>query len=66
MDTTLRKVIVLKIESVTEDNLKEMAADLTDKLAAKPHEIIFFDLDSVNVNQYANGKNFFKEISHRF
>jgi hypothetical protein len=56
----------IKIESISRDNLEEMADDLSSHLAERPSQIIFFDLDSVNVNHYANEKDFFKEIGRRF
>ncbi len=51
---------LLKIEEITKDNLKEMAEDLQDNLIEKPNEIIFYDLDEFNLNNYE--KNTFEQI----
>ncbi len=51
---------LLKIEEITKENLKEMAEDLQDNLIEKPNEIIFYDLDEFNLNNYE--KNTFEQI----
>lgn len=51
---------LLKIEEITKDDLKEMAEDLQENLIEKPNEIIFYDLDEFNLNNYE--KNTFKQI----
>lgn len=51
---------LLKIEEITTEDLKEMAEDLQDNLVEKPNEIIFYDLDEFNLNNYE--KNTFKQI----
>jgi hypothetical protein len=51
---------LLKIEEIKPKDLKEMAEDLQDHLVEKPNEIIFYDLDEFNLNNYE--KNTFKQI----
>ncbi|GAA3753135.1 hypothetical protein GCM10022422_43620 [Flavobacterium ginsengisoli] len=51
---------LLKIEEIKPEDLKEMAEDLQDHLVEKPNEIIFYDLDEFNLNNYE--KNTFKQI----
>lgn len=51
---------LLKIEEIKPEDLKEMAEDLQGHLAEKPNEIIFYDLDEFNLNNYE--KNIFKQI----
>ncbi|MET3027353.1 hypothetical protein ABXT06_11775 [Flavobacterium sp. UW10123] len=51
---------LLKIEEIKPEDLKEMAEDLQDHLVEKPNEIIFYDLDEFNLNNYE--KNIFKQI----
>lgn len=51
---------LLKIEEIKPEDLKEMAEDLQDNLVEKPNEIIFYDLDEFNLNNYE--KNTFKQI----
>lgn len=59
-----KKEDVVKIEEITESDLKEMATDLSDNLAQRPKEIIFYDLDELNFNNYE--KSFFKQVSACF
>jgi len=42
----------LKIESISEDNLIEMAKDIHTNTTEKPKEIIFYDLDELNLLHY--------------
>jgi len=51
---------LLKIEEIKTEDLKEMAEDLQENLLEKPNEIIFYDLDEFNLNNYE--KNTFKQI----
>ena len=55
---------VLKIESISKNDLLEMAADLDLNLKQTPKEIIFYDLDELNINNYE--KNIFQNISSCF
>ena len=51
---------LLKIEEIKAEDLKEMAEDLQDNLVEKPNEIIFYDLDEFNLNNYE--KNIFEQV----
>ena len=55
---------LLKIETVSSEDLKEMADDLNDNSPQKPNEIIFYDLDEFNIKNYE--KNIFKEVVSYF
>ena len=55
---------VLKIESISKTDLLEMADDLDDHLNRMPKEIIFYDLDELNIKNYE--KNIFKQVIARF
>lgn len=55
---------VLKIEEITKEHLKEMAEDLDENLPEKPNEIIFYDLDEFNLNNYE--KNIFEQVISKF
>lgn len=50
----------MKIEEIKAEDLKEMAEDLQDNLVEKPNEIIFYDLDEFNLNNYE--KNIFEQV----
>jgi hypothetical protein len=56
----------VKVESVSADNLLEMATDLEDELLQPPGEIIFYDLDAFNLNHYENEKDILEDVRHRF
>jgi len=56
----------IKIEFISFSDLNEMANDLNQKLKNKPKEIIFYDLDSLNLNRYSNENQFFKKIINHF
>ncbi|WP_281231613.1 hypothetical protein [Flavobacterium gelatinilyticum] len=51
---------LLKTESIQADDLKQMAGDLDKNTAQPPKEIIFYDLDEFNLNNYE--KNIFKQV----
>ena len=55
---------VLKIETVSSEDLKEMAEDLEDNSPRKPNEIIFYDLDEFNIKNHE--KNIFKQVVSYF
>ncbi|MTH17015.1 hypothetical protein GKZ88_15675 [Flavobacterium sp. LC2016-01] len=50
---------LLKMETISAENLKEMAEDLSENATQKPKEIIFYDLDEFNLKNYE--KNIFKQ-----
>jgi len=43
---------MIKMETVSEENLLEMASDLSENLKTHPSEIIFYDLDELNLKTY--------------
>jgi len=51
---------LLKIETISSEDLKEMANDLKDNLHQTPREIIFYDLDEFNIKNYE--KNIFEQV----
>ncbi|WP_243854730.1 hypothetical protein [Flavobacterium sp. 270] len=55
---------LLKIEAITEEDLKQMAEELDENTAQKPKEIIFYDLDEFNLKNYE--KNIFKQVISGF
>ena len=55
---------ILKIESISKNDLLEMSDDLERNLKQTPKEIIFYDLDKLNIKNYE--KNIFQNISSRF
>ena len=55
---------LIKIESVSEENIIEIATDLNSNLKQKPKEIILYDLDELNLKNY--GKDIFEKISDCF
>ncbi len=57
---------VVKIEAITKEDLLEMATDLAHELPQPPKEIIFYDLDTTNLNIYQYDDQLFKEIISRF
>lgn len=58
--TFYRKDDSVKIEAVSGADLKEMARDLKENSAANPKEIIFYDLDELNIKNYE--KTIFKQV----
>lgn len=55
---------LIKLETVSEVNLLEMASDLNENLKTHPTEIIFYDLDELNLTRYE--KDIFEKISAQF
>jgi hypothetical protein len=53
-----------KIEFVSAEQLMEIADHLKDKFKQEPKEIIYYDLDSINLQRY--DEKIFKEIGDRF
>lgn len=56
----------IKIESISFDNLLEMAEDLNENVKNSPKRVIFFDLDSINLNNYQHENQDFSKITRRF
>ncbi len=55
---------LLKIETISEKDLLQMANDLEENTNRNPKEIIFYDLDEFNLNNYEKG--FIEKIINRF
>ena len=55
----------IKIESISQEDLEDMADDISAKMAHKPIEIIFYDFDDFNLNHYPD-ENLFQKISTAF
>lgn len=62
--TFCKKNDCLKLESISSEDLIEMAADLQEHLASTPQEIIFYDLDQFNTKHYE--KSIFEQVIARF
>ena len=62
--TFYKKGDLLKLESITKNDLLEMANDLDDNMEVMPAEIIFFDLDEFNIRNYE--KDLFEQVVARF
>lgn len=62
--TFYKKNDLLKFETISTNDLLEMATDLKQNLKEVPTEIIFYDLDDININHYE--KNIFTQVSSRF
>lgn len=62
--TFYKKNDCLKLESISSDDLLEMAEDLEEHLPATPQEIIFYDLDEFNTKHYE--KSIFEQVIARF
>ena len=58
--TFYEKDDLLKTEAITAAALTEMAEDLNENSAQAPKEIIFYDLDEFNLNNYE--KNIFEQV----
>jgi hypothetical protein len=56
----------VKVETITADDLREMADDLAGELAHPPAEILFYDLDAFNLNHYSHEKDLLEDVSHAF
>jgi hypothetical protein len=54
----------IKIEYIKAEDLLQMAEDIKPNLSSWPSEIIFYDLDSLNLSRY--DKNIFKSVLDRF
>ncbi|MFN8259125.1 MAG: hypothetical protein U0W24_25775 [Bacteroidales bacterium] len=55
----------IKMERISHNDIIEMSEDLNKNLRKKPGEIIIYDLDSINLNQFKNeGKNFKKILDY--
>lgn len=55
----------IKIESISEQELREMITDLKQKIKRKPAEVIYYDLDKFNLKQFKH-EGVFEKISADF
>jgi hypothetical protein len=56
---------IIKIESISKGNLSEMIEQVDSNIKTAPEEIIYYDLDEINIKQY-NDESFFKKCNSRF
>ncbi len=56
----------IKIESVSSNDVQEIANDLRENLRISPSEVIFYDLDEFNLKNYTHENKFFEKISSTF
>lgn len=56
----------IKIEEISGSDLKQMALDIRKHLPYSPDEVVFFDLDEINIIRYGNEESFFKKVAHLF
>ncbi|WP_342155604.1 hypothetical protein [Joostella sp. CR20] len=55
---------IIKIEAIQKADLLEMVSDIEKYTVTPPNEIIYYDLDAINLKNYE--KNIFKEVSTSF
>ena len=65
MGLFFKKGDVIKVESISKDNLKQMINQLSENCASTPEEIIYYDLDENNLKQYTD-ESFFKKCNSWF
>jgi hypothetical protein len=56
----------IKIESVSREDLEEMANDLHEKIKETPTEVIFYDLDTFNLRAFEHDNPIFEKICSDF
>ena len=56
----------IKIEEISAKDLKQMVLDIRKRLPYSPDEVVFFDLDEINIKRYNNEESFFKKVAHHF
>ena len=56
----------IKIEQISGKDLLQMASDIRKRLPYTPEEIVFYDLDEMNIKRYTHEKGFFKKVAHHF
>jgi hypothetical protein len=66
MGLYFKKDDVIKIESVSEEDLKKMMHQLNQNLEKQPKEVIYYDLDEINIKQFDDDKSFFKKCNSWF
>ncbi len=66
MGLYFKKGDVIKIESISEDDLKNMMRQLSQNMKKQPEEVIYYDLDEINIKQFDDDKSFFKKCNNWF
>lgn len=61
-----KKGDLIKIETVEKADLLQMTTELKSELKAIPDEIIFYDLDSINLKPFSDENKFFQRICNSF
>ncbi len=56
----------IKIESINFEEITEMCNDLKTHLSITPKNLIFYDLDSINLKQFDHENQNFKTLTHHF
>jgi hypothetical protein len=56
----------IKVESVSSNDIREMAKDLSENIGKSPSEVIFYDLDDFNFKNYKHERKFFEKVSSIF
>lgn len=57
---------IVKIENISKENLKSMMGQLSQNMKEQPKEIIYYDLDEINLKQYGDDSSFFKKCNSWF
>lgn len=61
-----KKGDIIQIDIVQKEDLYEIIKDLSPKLKNTPNELIFYDLDPVNLKPFSDEKRFFQKICNSF
>lgn len=61
-----KKGDIIQIDIVQKEDLYEMIKDLSPKLKNAPNELIFYDLDPINLKPFSDEKRFFQKICNSF
>lgn len=64
--TYFRQGDQVKMETVSKADLKKMVSNIKKNLKTVPKEIIYYDLDSINLKNYSNEKEFYKKVNSGF
>ncbi len=61
-----KKGDIIKIETVEKADLFQMTNDLKSEFKTIPDDIIFYDLDSINLKPFSDENKFFQRICNSF
>ncbi|MBW3517653.1 hypothetical protein [Flavobacterium sp. NKUCC04_CG] len=64
--TYFRQGDQVKMETVSKADLRKMVSNIKKNLKTVPKEIIYYDLDSINLKNYSNEKEFYKKVNSGF